>query len=155
LGEHYKVDPIDIDSYDLVDVIGDKEGILNSTDTEVTFMYQPKQTITITVKYVDKITNEELIPSSSMTTYTLTSYEVDLKDIDGYSIVDKTTNYKGIAGEEDIEVIIYYEPIVEPEVKGEEENPKTGDTIYRVVIIGIFSIIGLILSCRNLLIKNS
>ncbi len=102
---------MNIEFYELVKVIGEEEGTLNKENTEVTYMYEETYDVNLKVKYIEKETEKELSDSVNKTLKRHDSYETEAKKIENYKLVDKTSNYKGKAENQEIEVIYYYEKI--------------------------------------------
>ena len=100
-------------------------------------MYQSVDQTTIRIRYVDKDTGKDLVDPIIKIVNRNDEYETNSITVDGYELQFRTDNYKGIADTEEIEVIYYY---AKPEVKQEEENPKTGDNITTYVILLLLSI---------------
>ena len=110
LGSPYRTQAKSIPGYLLTNVIGNEEGTLDLDNTYVTYMYQEEKDSNITVKYINRLTNESIKEDTIKTVKLGSEYEIELLDIVGdYKLVDKTTNYKGVATEENIEVICYYD----------------------------------------------
>ncbi|MCI8655645.1 MAG: MucBP domain-containing protein, partial [Clostridia bacterium] len=84
----------------------------------VNYYYKKKAEITITVKYIDKETKEEIQESITITDYEGEAYKTEQKEIDGYEFVEVEGETEGILTE-DKEVIYYYSKIKEPEIPGE------------------------------------
>ena len=61
LGSSYQTAPLAIDNYNLIRTIGDENGTLTRNITEVTYMYSQLTDVTITIRYVDKATNQDLV----------------------------------------------------------------------------------------------
>ena len=70
------------------------------------------------------------------------TYETSAKFFSDYRLIDKTDNFKGIAENENIEVIYYYE-------LKEVENPNTADPLVLFIIICAVSLFLLIFQ-RNI-----
>ena len=94
----------------------------------VSYYYKKKAEVTITVKYIDKETNEKIQEDITITDYEGEEYKTEQKEIDGYEFIEVEGETEGILTE-DREVIYYYSKIKEPEIPGEggsgnEEEPK-------------------------------
>ena len=111
LGSNYKTNPINIEFYELVKVVGEEEGTLNEENTEVTYMYEETFDVNLKVKYLEKDTDKVLSEEINKTLKKHDKYETEEKNIDTYRLVSKTGNYKGKAEKAEIEVIYYYEKI--------------------------------------------
>ena len=108
-------------TYDLADIAGDtsKTKLIIGTelDKNAINLYYTKKKGKVTVKYVDKITGNEIIVNNTSLKENMTekvdeSYTTTKKDIDGYTYVEDTGNTTGTYTLESnttpIEVIYYY-----------------------------------------------
>ena len=66
-------------------------------------------TYTITVKYIDKDTGEELTDTITITGVTGDTYSTEQKEFDGYTFVSVTGETDGTIEDEDLTIIYYYE----------------------------------------------
>ena len=86
-----------------------------------------KNLINVVIKYINEETGEEITTRTIKKFEIGKEYEVGAKDIDGYTRIESKdpTNYKGIAGLNDIEVIYYYSKnaTTENEPTEQEDNP--------------------------------
>lgn len=113
LGSRYKTSPIKIDSYKLTRVIGVEEGTLTQDLTQVTYMYQENTESKITVRFVDKATGKDIADPITKIVSKNSGYNTEESTLipSNYRFISKTTNASGIANEDEIEVIYYYEVI--------------------------------------------
>ncbi len=96
----------------------------------------------IFIKYIDEDTNEELIPEESYSDVLGVVHNVDLKEIDGYKLIDKPEKLIYEFDEEDQTIYFKYVKNDEKEEQEEQtsiqtENPNTaiGISIRNVLII--------------------
>lgn len=136
LGDTYQtvgLDPIP-DGFMFKSVDGNESGTLTSPLTVVTYYYVTDKA-TLTVKYLDKRTNERLKKDDVSTiklgeTYSTTG----LNPIpEGYTLYEEPKNASGVANSKEITVIYYYE-------KG---SPKTNDNIIKYIGICAISVTAL------------
>ncbi|MBR3523456.1 MAG: MucBP domain-containing protein [Bacilli bacterium] len=109
----YQTSPLEITNYELTRTIGEESGTLTQDVTEVTYMYQEITESTITIRYVDKDTNRDIIDPIVKTVtrhepYT-TDDPVELPAKYRYTSVSGVPS--GNAEDANIEVIYYYEVI--------------------------------------------
>jgi len=128
LGNTYQtvgLDPIP-DGFILDSIDGKESGTLTSDETIVTYYYITDKA-TLTVKYLDKRTNERIKTDDVSTIKLGDSYSTTgLNPIpEGYSLYEEPKNASGIANSKEIVVTYYYE-------KG---SPKTNDNIIKYIAI--------------------
>ena len=138
--DEYKAEPKNIPGYDLVKekLPANAEGKM-TIDKIIVEYYYIKQS-SVTVKYVDKITGEEIEEAEEINGHEGDKYETEAKEIDGYDLVEMPENAEGTMGANPSEVIYEYhrpakvivnyidvdtnEEIVEPDViEGHEDDP--------------------------------
>lgn len=118
-------------------VESDKEKIkIEETNNEINLYYEkPKQSVII--KYVDKISGEEIEESQTIKGEIGSKYKTEKKDIEGYKYIESSNNTEGEYKEEVIEVIYYYEKkkiyeiktrVVNGEISGDVEVEEGGST---------------------------
>ena len=138
--DEYKAEPKNIPGYDLVKekLPANAEGQM-TIDKIIVEYYYIKQS-SVTVKYVDKITGEEIEEAEEINGHEGDKYETEAKEIEGYDLVEIPENSTGTMGANPSEVIYEYhrparvivnyidvdtnEEIVEPEIiEGHEDDP--------------------------------
>ena len=138
--DEYKAEPKNIPGYDLVKekLPANAEGQM-TIDKIIVEYYYIKQS-SVTVKYVDKITGEEIEEAEEINGHEGDKYETEAKEIEGYDLVEMPENSTGTMGANPSEVIYEYhrparvivnyidvdtnEEIVEPEIiEGHEDDP--------------------------------
>ena len=138
--DEYKTEPKNIPGYDLIKekLPANAEGKM-TIDKIIVEYYYIKQS-SVTVKYIDKITGDEISEEIVINGHEGDKYETEAKEIDGYDLVQEPENAKGTMGAEAIDVIYEYhrpakvivnyidvdtnEEIAEPEVtEGHENDP--------------------------------
>ena len=109
----YVTKAINIKYYKVSSVIGNESGVLEDEETEVTYLYSKLDMSNLIVKYIDSDTKEDLVDPIEKEIEIDSYYETEeLKDVPvGYRLSSKTDNYKGLAQDENIEVIYYYDRI--------------------------------------------
>ena len=165
IGSEYITKALDIKHYKVTAVSGEEEGILDE-DKEVNYYYNRLDISHLTVKYIDKDTEENLIDPITRDLEVDSYYETEeLTEVpEGYVFDSKTDNYKGYAENENIEVIYTYKKNTDSnsnsnttsnsnsnsnsnkEVKDAEENPKTYDGMFNFLTILIISILGILIT---------
>ena len=113
IGSPYQTSPLTIANYEVTRTLGETSGTLNR-NTEVTYMYQQITDSRITIRYVDKATNQDIIDPIVKRVPLHDPYTTD-------DPVTLPTNYRftnivsgepsGTADDNEIEVIYYYEVI--------------------------------------------
>lgn len=109
-GEGYSAQEISIDNYTYVEPLNSTSGTVGNEDIVVTFAY--KKNLTITVKYIDQYSNEE-INLKTVNSYEYEEYRIEIeeifkKDDVEYAIKEIPSNYFGTTENEDFEVKFYY-----------------------------------------------
>ena len=99
-------------------ISSEEENILN-------IYYKMPESYTITVKYVDYDTGEEIAESEEITGTEGTEYTTEQKEIDGYTYASDTGNTEGTIETEDIEVTYYYIQEVETTTEAKTDNTTT------------------------------
>ena len=107
--DHYETEEaIDIpDKYYLVSEPANKTGEMTEEQIVVTYYYSKKSS-KIVVRYVDMVTNEELVPHDEITKVVDQTYETTPKDIADYKVSYDSGNTTGTVTVDPIEVIYYY-----------------------------------------------
>ena len=92
----------------------DKESLTIGTETNEITLYYIKKNGTVTTKYIDKNTGEEILDQDGTSLEEQTADKVDKsyttikKNIDGYTYVEDTGNTTGVYTVSPIEVVYYY-----------------------------------------------
>ena len=140
-GDEYKTEPKEFENYDFVE---DKypenaEGTMKKEVITVNYYYKKREPITITVKYIDKDTKEEIEETVIIKDYEGKDYKTEQKEIEGYEFIEVEGETEGKITEEK-EIIYYYQKIKEPEIPGEggddiekPEEPKDDTTIDKEI----------------------
>lgn len=144
VGDNYTTEEKSFTNYHLKNVDGERSGTVND-DIIVTYIYALDEH-TLTVRYIDKDTNKEIIDSIIETKPHGSPYETDKKEFENYSLDSINGEEKGTLIK-DTEVIYYYTKVI---------APKTSlDTSMIIKILAlIFLISGIALIIRFNL-KNS
>ncbi len=122
IGRVYVTDKKEIEGYEYVETLGDNIGIVKEKDQEVIYYYKKIPKITITVKYIDIETEEDIVatsitnPDGETYNYKIVGnigeeYEAEQKYIPYYTFVKSTANVKGKLKEDDT-VIYYYRKLI-------------------------------------------
>lgn len=145
--DKYETKAIEIEGYDIVEeeLPMNESGIMAEELIEVKYYYIKKSTVR--VEYVDKDTGEKLIEDIIIEGHETDYYVAEIKNIEGYELVETSENTTGEMGAAE-EVVRYYYKKVKTAEKGEkqtEQNVKTGDTtvIKAIVIIGVIILINI------------
>ena len=107
VGISYETEEKEFEGYDLVEKPSNSTGKMTEEEIVVKYYYQKKAEVE--VKYLEKGTEYEIVPSEILEGHVGNDYETEQKDIQYYKFVEKTENYKGKMEEEKITVIYYYE----------------------------------------------
>ncbi|MCI8654957.1 MAG: hypothetical protein HFJ48_03665 [Clostridia bacterium] len=119
-GDDYKTEPKEFKHYDLVKekYPENAEGKMKKEAITVNYYYKKKDPFVITVKYVDKETNEEIEEEVTIKGYEDEDYKTEKKEIEGYEFVEIKGEAEGKITESK-EIIYYYKKLPEPDVPGE------------------------------------
>lgn len=145
--DKYETKAIEIEGYDIVEeeLPMNESGIMAEELIEVKYYYIKKSTVR--VEYVDKDTGEKLIEDIIIEGHETDYYVAEIKNIEGYELVETSENTTGEMGAAE-EVVKYYYKKVKTAEKGEkqtEQNVKTGDTtvIKAIAIIGVIILLNI------------
>ena len=107
-GEPYNVEDTkkEIENYTLFEEPDTPTGIYQENN-ETRKYYYAKNT-QVVVKYVDKVTEEELATTKTIDGYVGKGYITEKEDIDGYNYISSTNNTSGKMTEDILEVVYYY-----------------------------------------------
>lgn len=140
-GDKYKTTPKNIEGYELVSIPTNEEGVFDRNNTTVIYEYK-KKTGKVTVKYIDKDTNEEL-DEDIIVKNKGEEYSTSKKEFKDYNFVEVIGEEKGIVTENKFvtyyyekkigKVQVIYEDIYGKEIKREEVQDKVGKD-YEVII---------------------
>lgn len=121
VGESYQTAEKVIEGYNLVDMIGESEGIYSQSDQEVTYVYEKKEIPSeegrVIVNYKDDLGNV-ISDSTILTGKVGESYQTTEKAIEGYTLVDMIGESEGVYSQSDQEVTYVYEKIEIPVEEG-------------------------------------
>ncbi len=129
VGENYNVTVKDIPGYDVVEVPSNTTGKYEEEITEVIIRVEkeeekPAKQGQVVIKYIDENGNEIL--KEELVGKVGENYNVSVKDVPGYEIIEVPSNTTGKYEEETIEVII--------KVEKEEEKPvETGKVVIKYI----------------------
>ena len=128
-GDEYTTEAKEFRGYDLVEEKRPENstGKMGLEAITVNYYYKKKIPIKITIKYIDKNTNEEIEEETIIAGYEGEIYTIEQKNIEGYEFIEVVGETNGTITE-DKEVIYYYKMVNEPEIPGEggtgeEEDP--------------------------------
>ena len=126
-GDDYETEQKEIDGYEFDNSEGDLTGTFKENSTEVRYYYLYKTKVQ--VKYVDKNTGEELSEMVEYEGLELDNYNVsmDLKQIDGYTLIEEPEEKSGTMTKEIIVKTYYYSKNTEVEIEFYDVN--SGETI--------------------------
>lgn len=165
-GENYRTNPVEIEGYTLISIIKNFAGTMGPEDIEVNYYY--KKNTSITVKYVDISTNEEISEKEVISGLEGDEYNARKLLINGYEFIEQEGKSSGIMEDEPINVIFKYRKNSHFDVNNimnktnnidkinENINQvNTGDMpVIFFIIITIISIIGLVyIVLKNKLFK--
>lgn len=175
-GEEYTTERKEIANYRKADPEPEnKKGILGKEDIYVIYYYEKIPSGTVTIKYVDKDTKEEILYKDENTGeyktyqekkqgYSGEKYTIEQKQIPYYNLVEAPTNKEGTFTEEDMEVVYYYQKQVfnfEVEktikhaiVNGEEQNVLDGKLLKLEVVANKTQNTNIFVS-YNITVKNT
>ena len=135
IGTNFDVteDKKEIEGYTLVAEPAEKTGIY-AEETQIKTYYYAKNT-TVHVKYVDKVTNDEIASDENIIGYERKQYTTEKKIINNYTYVEDSKNTSGIMTRETIEVVYYY--LQNTQVKVEHVDKNTNDVMETEIIKGL------------------
>ncbi len=117
IGDNYKAERKEIEKYEIVEVEGNEIGILGEETKEVVYYYERKIG-KVKVIYEDEEGNEIL--KEEIKGKVDDEYKVEIKEVEGYKIIEIPENTEGKYEEEEIEIRIKLEK--DSEVKPIEED---------------------------------
>ena len=106
-GERYRLEAKQYAKYDLEDIQGNTEGIVNG-NIEVNYYYRKQ--VKIEVKYVDKETGKELLEKVVNEGHQGDNYKLEEKEIKYFRLIESPEILEGEM-KEDATFIYYYEPL--------------------------------------------
>ena len=126
--------------YELVKVEGKAEGEMTEDETVVTYYYR-KVKATITTKYLDEATGEEITESEIFEGYIGDEYETTEKKLEGYELVEEKmpSNSKGKIDGND-EVVYYYRRVKVESVDTSDINVMINIAIMIISLFGIIKV---------------
>lgn len=107
INDEYSTHQKQIEGYKLINLPENANGKFLNKETIVTYKYIKQSSVT--VKYVDIDTNNEISPQNVTIYNEGEEYSTQKKDIENYQYLKSTSNVSGIVGRNNIEVIYYYE----------------------------------------------
>lgn len=107
-GKEFTLKPKEIEGYKLIE-IDNPEGTIERDGTQVRYYYAKE--ITLTLKFINKITKQELKEKKVFTFYSGDTYDLEkeAEDIGKYKYIDTNIGLKGKVASEDITIEIYYQ----------------------------------------------
>lgn len=137
VGQTYKVNPINIEKYSVLNTPNNLEGIYTKEDIDVIYRLKRIET-DIIIKYVDENGNE--ITTLDVQRYPVGSEQlISAKEINGYQLNDGIDNVKLITPNKDYEYVFVYKKV------NDFNNPQTGKFIPLTVLISLLSIVGIVI----------
>ena len=128
VGDGYKTGKKDISGYEYVRVDGEPEGYIKTEDVIITYYYRKKSNVL--AKYIDEITNKEIIQSDKFNGKNGDNYKTVQKEIPNYDFIRVEGDKEGTFGQEDKQVIYYYKYKTKVTVNYIDKD--TGDIIESV-----------------------
>ena len=110
LGDEYETEEKEVEGYRIVrlEYPDNAKGEITKEETEVIYYYERIPSGTITVKYVDIETEEEIADKVEIKGFIGEEYKTEEKEILYYMVVNSTENTEGKLTEENNTVIYYY-----------------------------------------------
>ena len=109
-GKEYTTEEKEIEGYELIKTEesypSNSSGTMTEEEIIVTYYYIKKSTVT--VKYIDQISNKEISEETVLEGLEGKEYTTEGKEIEGYEIVQTPENAEGTFPKDPIEVIYYY-----------------------------------------------
>ena len=112
--DSYQTSAKEIYGYKLTEVPKNASGRADKDTIEVTYVYQAKDA-RVSVKYVDKETNEDIAPAEMIEGKVFDEYTTTAKEIEGYTLTKEPANASGTMTEETTVVTYVYEKDKEEE----------------------------------------
>lgn len=134
-GEDYKSNKLDFKGYNFVRVNGDVKGKFSKDNDEINYYYE-RLTTTLTIKYIDYKSKEELLKSRVIKAKYQDEVIVEIPEIKGYEALSKN-NVKVSFGVDDQVLILEYKK--DTNINETKELPNTGT--YSLMISGLLSIV--------------
>ena len=107
--DEYETEPKEIPGYELVVTPDNTTGEM--TEEKITVTYEYRKIVNVVAKYIDIITNEEIIPQESQTLKEGDTYTTEEKSFDGYTFIENIGQKEGTLGKDDVEVTYYYRKV--------------------------------------------
>ena len=135
VGASYDVSPDkkEIEGYTLIEEPAEKAGTYTEAAQEKVYYYA--KNTTVHVKYVDKVTNDEIASDENIIGYERKQYTTEKKIINNYTYVEDSKNTSGIMTRETIEVVYYY--LQNTQVRVEHVDKNTNDVMETEIIKGL------------------
>ncbi len=106
--DNYETEAKQIPGYDLVKERYPENATGKMTKEEIVVTYYYARRVQVQVKYVDKITGQEIADTEVIDGHKGDNYTTEEKAISGYDLIEVPTNQKGIMFDDITEVIYYY-----------------------------------------------
>ena len=106
--DNYETEAKQIPGYDLVKERYPENATGKMTKEEIVVTYYYARRVQVQVKYVDKITGQEIADTEVIDGHKGDNYTTEEKAISGYDLIEVPTNQKGIMFDDVTEVIYYY-----------------------------------------------
>ena len=144
MGDTYTTEQKEIEGYTYTSDTGNTEGTIETENIEVIYYYTEDEeeviTYTVTIKYIDEDTGEEIAETITLSGNEGDEYITEQEEIDGYTFSSVSGETSGTLTE-DVEVIYYYTKDAEEVATAETIN--TGDILPIVVFILILVVIAI------------
>ena len=139
-GKDYTLKPKEIEGYKLIE-IDNPEGTIERNGTNIKYYYAKE--ITLTLKYINKITKQELKEKKVFTYYSGDTYDLkEVETIGEYRYVGSNIGLKGKVASEDITIELYYQI---DNTTSDKILPQAGDTIIIFSMLIAMLIISIIM----------
>ncbi len=120
VGDEVEISPLEIAGYTLVERPEEEKVVMEKA--EIVKEYKYAKNTKVTVKYLEKGTNEVLAEEVIKTGLAGEEYKTEQKEIENYTIKERIGNEKGIMTNDPITVIYYYLQNAEIEIKHIDKN---------------------------------
>ncbi len=135
VGTTYDVseDKKEIEGYTLIEEPSIKAGIYTENTQEKVYYYAKNSLVN--VKYLDKVTKDEIATAETINGYENLPYDTVKKEIENFTYVEDSKNTQGTMTRENIEVIYYY--LQNTSVRVEHIDKNTNDILDTETIKGL------------------
>lgn len=121
VGEPYQTEEFPLTGYHLKEIKGKQNGVFESVEQEVIYIYAKDQAASVTVRYLDQ-DGRQLAPDRTLLGQLGAKYQADAKVFPGYKLKAQPQNSQGQFLQESQTVTFWYEKIMEEASDGDGDQ---------------------------------